>query len=125
MSLDWDVTKVHNYQEIKTDEEWPITYGLIFLTMSIGIREITEENCREVLTRIRCIEKVYGPTFQKPGQDGGPPEPRPVTIEDIKRRIGLKTNVNLMTKLQFLKNISSVMYDNIMQVVEYEERKAA
>lgn len=123
MSLDWDITKVKNSKEIKTDEEWPITEGLIFLTMNIGIREITEENCREFLTRIRVVERVYGPTFSRSTENG--PEPRPVTLLDLQRRVGLITNASKLTKIQFLKNLSNVLYDNIEREISYEEKKAA
>lgn len=119
MSLDWDITKVKNSKEIKSDQEWPITEALIFLTMNIGIREITEENQREVLTRLRCVEKVYGPTLHQNGA------PRPFTLLDLQRRVGLTTNASKLTKNQFLKNLSFAMYENAERTVNYEAEKAA
>src|SRR4051812_47317628 len=97
MSLNWDITKVENSSElcyIVPPVEWnvppamlyedgtmlnPKTKALIFLTMHTGIAVITEENAAEFYARSNVIERLLGET-------------NPITFEDVKAHIGLRTN---------------------------------
>ena len=89
MSLDWDVTKVKDSDTVcfvERDGEShlsPVTHDLIWLTLGIGIGEITNKTAHEFYTRMRMHWSVYGYTKAE----------RRVTWDDIVAHIGLRTNV--------------------------------
>lgn len=89
MSLDYDLRKVD--AAIRTDAEWPVTQAIIFLTMSIGMGEITATNVFDFAVRVHAAEAVMGPWVHTMSE--GAAVPRPITVADIRARIGLKTNV--------------------------------
>ena len=112
MALHWDLTKVkdthllHNVAAEKGGEppfpkgspedkagdyQWAITDGLIWMTMGVDMGRITEDNWLEFLTRVRLLEKLQG-AFMHKGD-----EPYYFTATDIRRRIGLSTNVATKT----------------------------
>ena len=114
MSLSIDVAKVYdwkNYCYIKvqdetTGEEYseynPVTKYLAWGSMAIGIGEITQLNYKEVYLRHDFMNRLSG-------------YPRgtnqlPVTLEDVRKNIGLKTNVVNEPKGKWLNRISKSMY---------------
>lgn len=84
MSLDWNVTKVKDWEDIKDGDNWAITQCLIFDMLGNGYWEVTEKNWADVYAR--SVERKGEPIM-----DHG--EPRNFTPEEIHRRIGLSTNV--------------------------------
>jgi hypothetical protein len=70
---------------------------VIFLTMSIGLNEVTEKNKVQFFNRLKFME-------------GGTPimrlndEPHPFTMDMVEECIGLTTNAGTMTKAQFVRN---------------------
>ena len=97
MSLDYNLTKLPE-RLWKNEKEWPITSALIWLTLLIGIGEITEKNWIEVAARIAFYERIHGSYLVSNGQ------PRPFQAEWVQLRIGLRTNVSFMTKTKFIKH---------------------
>lgn len=112
MALHWDLTKVkdthllHNVAKEKGgeplypkgsmedregDAQWAITDTLIWMTMAVDMGRITEDNWRDFLTRIRLLEKLQGAFMHKGG------EPYYLKARDIRRRVGLSTNVGTKT----------------------------
>ena len=89
MSLNWDVTQVKNSDEVcfvERDGEThlsPVTNDLIWLTIGIGIGEITEKTAHEFYARMLMHWGVYGYTKKE----------RRGTWDDIVAHIGLGTNV--------------------------------
>jgi hypothetical protein len=111
MALNWDITKVYRhknlYRKITTMNnegfELKEPYStIIILTITIGINNITEENHLQFYNRVNLIEKLYGPLFYK--STSKKPVAKYVTVEDVKRMIGLKTNAANISKAKFLKN---------------------
>lgn len=94
MSLNYDFMKCEGP---KDDNERVALDCLIWATMTVGLGEITEKNAHEFFSRIALYEKAQGP-FRTSGKGGVY-----FTPQEIKRWIGLKTNVSPMTKNQFLK----------------------
>lgn len=78
MSLDYDLTKCD--KSVMSDEEWPTTHNLIWLTMAVGIGDLSEKNAPEFYARVKVLEKVDG-------------KEEFFTPEMIRKRIGMKTNV--------------------------------
>jgi hypothetical protein len=59
MSLDWDISKVKNYEELCFDTEGdmnPLTSALINATTAIGMLRITEKNFEEF--HLRLLEEA-------------------------------------------------------------------
>jgi len=102
MALNYDLTRVKDYKKLwnRSDErlEMKEPYRtIIFCTMIVGMREITEENCSKFLERVSFVEKTKGSFFYKNKK------PLYITEKDINRMIGLQTNASLLTKAQFIK----------------------
>jgi hypothetical protein len=110
MSLDWDLTKIKNSEEVcweknedGTDKLNPVTESLIWLTMGIGIGNITEDNASEVYCRVAMYEKLFG-TMLSYWKDSKKVSV-PITPEDIHNHIGLSTNVGKETDAAWRKRI--------------------
>ena len=111
MSLVIDVAKVYDWknycyiktQDEKTGEEYdeynPATKYLAWGSMGIGIGEITQLNYKEVYLRHLFITKLSAYSNEMP-----------VTLEDVRKNIGLKTNVTHESKAKWLNRISKTMY---------------
>ena len=109
MSLNFDLTRINatDRAAIKTPEEWPVTEGLIFVTMAVGLNEITLKNIDEWAIRLRLYAAV---------------NPNAARLEaGLHARIGLHTNASRMTRPQFLK----LLADNIERDVQWQRRNAA
>ena len=105
MALNYDLTLIKNYKKLwerseitqeNTQMKEPYR-TIIFCTMIVGMREITEENCSQFHERVSFVEKTKGSFFYKNKK------PLPISEKDINRMIGLKTNASLLTKAQFIK----------------------
>jgi len=111
MALNWDITKVYRHKNLYRKEtimneavfklKEPFN-TIIILTITVGINNITEENHLQFYNRVNLIEKLYGPLFYK--STSKKPVAKYVTVEDVKRMIGLKTNAANISKAKFLKN---------------------
>jgi len=126
MSLTIDVAKVYDWKNYcytkvkdeKTGEEYdeynPTTKYLAWGSMAIGIGEITQLNYKEVYLRHDFMNRLSG-------------YPRgtnqlPVTLEDVRKNIGLKTNVTHEPKGKWLNRISKSMYWELEYNMEREEQ---
>jgi hypothetical protein len=72
-----------------------VTDTIIYMTIVVGMGEITEKNAAEFFARVELIQKLEGPTMV------GPDGPCNLTLDDIEKRIGLHTNVAMDTWRQF------------------------
>ncbi len=97
MALNWDLSKIKNRAEIQKGNEAAITDQMIWFTMFAGIGEITEANAGEFYARVHLIEKLSGAFLYRDK------EPMYITPADVRRRIGLKTNVSTITRPAFIK----------------------
>lgn len=105
MALNYDLREIKDYKKLwerseitqeNTQMKEPYR-TIIFCTMIVGMREITEENCSKFLERVSFVEKTQGSFFYKNKK------PLYILEKDINRMIGLKTNASLLTKTQFIK----------------------
>ena len=73
---------------------------LIFLTMNIGMNEITKKNYKKFYNRLHFLESQLpsGAYLTYAG------ESMPYTLEMVEDLIGLKTNATNLTKSKFVKN---------------------
>lgn len=95
MPLNWNIENCTNWKELGMRRQWPTTDALIWATMAIGIGEITEQNYEEFYRRLHTIEETAGTFLNHEGK------PSFITLAEVKRRIGLRTNAGLITKKTF------------------------
>ena len=81
MSLNWDIGECRDFEELKSDEEWPATHTAIFMSLISGFAGITEDNWAEWYARVALWGRFV---------DGR--NDAPLTPEQVHRRIGLSTN---------------------------------
>ena len=120
MSLDWNVSEVKNMESVcfelrQEDEETPgrylnpITKELIWATIAIEMGQITEKNYCEFWMRLSMNDLVYGPRI---GYRKGS---RSITLEEVRKHIGLRTNVGTKPVTQ--------MYKRLLKAVEKSQQK--
>lgn len=137
MPLSWNVENVKDNDEVTTwvpdhddpsgrykagDRMWhPVTEALVWLSISTGINEITEENAAEVFARINLSERLNGPQLIRAIDPETGERPKDaaafITPEEVERHIGLWTNASPKTRTQFLKTFE---YDLNSAAQRYE-----
>ena len=125
MSLSIDVEKIYDWanycyvtkHDEDTGEEYseynPVTKYLAWGSMAIGIGEITQLNYKEVYLRHLFMNKLT--------TRGLVSNIMPVTLEDVRKNIGLKTNVVNEPKGKWLNRISKTLYWELEYNMEREE----
>lgn len=105
MSLNFELTKIKDYKSVCWTGEGDnarinvVTEMIIFGTMFVGIREITEANAEVFTCRLADWWQSEGPIGEV--GDGGKVTWRQVTLEEVKAHIGLKTNASNLTPRQW------------------------
>ena len=121
MSLNWTIEQVRNWQEVRKNVVLNNAVdSMIWLTMAIGINEITDENREEVYLRIKLMEGAKGLSYSYSNDqrrkypdiakhvktatrmDG---QFSAFSQEVINRLVGLKTNASIMSREKFLRSI--------------------
>jgi hypothetical protein len=106
MSLNWDLTKIDDFDEISTKAESGITDALIYATLFCGLEKITASNAPEWNFRLSFYQKLYGELLQGASdacREAGETDPdhehertcygpAALTWQHVERRIGLSTN---------------------------------
>lgn len=84
------------YTNSTGEDEWTAeANSIVFQMMFIGMHDITEDNAPEVWRRVDLNQRLYGHLWLRGG------EPVFLTKADIKRFIGLTTNVAEESKQKF------------------------
>ena len=125
MSLNWNVEDVHDFEVLHEDENgsgWAITKAIVFRTMLINMGEITEKNCEEFYTRIALCDECLGPSLGMTDEDGEMKDYF-ISLADVKRRIGLNTNVSEDSKAKFNGWLMRTMRSDIERSIR-EQKKA-
>ena len=121
MSLNWTIEQVRNWQEVRKNVVLNNAVdSMIWMTMAIGINEITDENREEVYLRIKLMEGAKGLSYSysKDQLRKYPDIAKHVKTatrmdgqfsafsqEVINRLVGLKTNASIMSREKFLRSI--------------------
>jgi hypothetical protein len=101
MALNWDVSKVENYEEIMNDDNYVVTESIIFYTMFVGMPVISQTNYTEFFSRVHLQERLFGSTVYQVDENNNRVD-FPITLDEVKSRIGLRTNADTFTKSKFL-----------------------
>lgn len=121
MSLDLNVENVKDWKtkcKLPNDDFTPLVTAITFLTMVIGLREITEKNYKDFYARIFMWERLAKPFLQKIGPNHV--EDQPITLADVQSLIGLKTNASTTSWTQYLSKMRKYIEGKVK-----EEAKAA
>lgn len=110
MSLNWDITRCKDSEELLTEEQYPTTEAMIFATMGTGIGELTDKTAPEFYARL--VASGYYPG---------------VTPQIVARYIGLRTNVFPMeTRTKWLKRVvGSHMDDSLRTFARVQQEESA
>ena len=123
MSLNWDMTKCD--ESVKTEENWPVTNGIIWATMSLGMGTIDESTIYEFCVRLAIWQKMFSPFLYQDYGDGNR-KPRPIVYEDVVLRMGLSTNVGTESKAKWknrmMANLRSNAERQVGQAIEKMEQ---
>jgi hypothetical protein len=109
MSLDFNLRGIKDFENVCFQERdgekdhTPRTRAMIWATMYTGIPHITEKNFEEFYVRVRLYERLFGAGVER--YEGGTHTPVYCTLDDVKKFIGLRTNADSMTDLQFDKRV--------------------
>ena len=128
MSLGWNLTKIANRESLcwlpdgDSKKLNPITEALIWRSLSLDLGEITEKNASEWLFRTRYYSQVFGRPLNRRVEKGGHEsvESFDFSIEDIRRHIGLHTNVSTKSRKSFLKRIGEQLECEVERDVRRE-----
>ena len=121
MSLDWNVGKVKDFDKwgwVKDEagEEVlnPLTDRLIWATMAVELGDITEKNADEFYIRLQTLGYRFGSKGYAT-----------ITREDVRKHIGLKTNVSNETRKSWLrermKRVEGFMEHETRQLKQEDE----
>lgn len=111
MSLDWNLINASNRQELLSAQEKPITEALVFECVHVGMRDITEKNWRTFYTRSLLYRRFIHADILLPS--------------DIRKRIGLQTNVTNESKSKWLERVWKEAESRAKNLIAMEDRATA
>lgn len=118
MAVNADWSKVRDHEELhKDDNQWKLTeafmtfgygYGLFDY---IGMNSLTEANVAEAWMRLSLMQSLTpkGAFFHL--WTGTESVPVPVTLDDLVRRIGLRSNYSTMTRSAWMTKKLKLVFD--------------
>lgn len=123
MSLNWNLTDIQNHEEVWSEDhpkESSITEAIIWDTMAVDMGKITEDNYRAFYARLVMFNQAAGITDDR------------VTLADVKRRVGLRTNVTTTSDAAYKGRLYRILKERADREVSkqagwiaHEKRKAA
>lgn len=123
MSLNWDATEVLDWKELHSDEtEQMTTQACVFTCMYIGMGVITPANWQEWFIRANIWERCFGSYLREGSKDKGW-VPVFITVADVIRRIGLRTNAQTYSTTQFKSKIFDILQGKAIDEMQQEDVK--
>jgi hypothetical protein len=132
MSLNWDISGIRDYDELKVivndDGDWKLdarTEAFIWTSMATGLGRnwsLDADFAPEFYARVKLLEELDGPLVNYPKDselDGC------TSWQDVERRIGLKVNVSPVSRASFIKNVVTRRLDSAKQRYETEAKQLA
>lgn len=111
MALNWDITKCNEMVELQSETEWPITNAIIWYTIGVDLGEITDKNVGEFYARVKLWEAIQGATLKMYKGDNKTDDTY-LSFEDVRKRIGLITNVSDTSRTKFVNKAKRIMTTN-------------
>ena len=135
MSLQWDLTKIENHQDLcwlenkdpnkKEGDNFylnPVTEALIHLSMFTGINRITEKNYKELALRLVELE-IIGIAWLPQETDTESTSHLPSNLkrnprkDEVKSHIGLSTNVTPRNNRQWGSEVKRIIRDQAQEFI--------
>jgi hypothetical protein len=117
MSLNFNLRKCADHEALTADDQWPTTEIMIMMTMAVDIGDLRNEAmAKEFFLRCQFYEKVVGPFL--PGR-------KAITLDEVKRYIGLNTNVSYMRRPSWIKRMTDNFFHEKTFEMNREAAKAA
>lgn len=111
MSLNWSLENVENGQELASNMD-ATTESIIWYTMLIGMPSITEDNAVEFYKRVAFYEKLFGSNVYHIDENNNRVSDY-ITIDDINKHIGLRTNASTITATKYRNHIVQQFFKEI------------
>ena len=96
----------------------PMTSGLVWSMMSVGLGVISEKNVGEFIFRLRLTDKLFGTMLSN---DKGP---MPISDDEVRAHIGLSTNVSDESRTTWVKRTLKHYERDLADTGRYEAEKA-
>lgn len=128
MSLDWNLAEIADADTVCWTTAsnpytgkpevvlHPRTETIIWACMSIGLGRITTENALDFYARVSLFERLFG-VSRRVFVDGKHIV-APITLDDIRAHIGLRTNVSNETHAKWSKRIVALYIDDTTRRAE-------
>lgn len=100
MALSWDVTRCEDGDALLWEPQYDTTVAMVFACLFIDMQEISDKTYQEFYARVSLWEEALGKIR---GEKYGP-----LTLEEVKRYIGLRTNVLTKSRKDFEKRFGNV-----------------
>lgn len=111
MSLDYQLGGIKNWETVCRNEDKSlksVTRNIIFSTMAVDIGHITEKNALEFFLRLQVSDAL-----------SQWPKAEPITLEQIRQHIGLRTNVSDKPRASWFKR----HFEGAEREILYRERR--
>jgi hypothetical protein len=96
MSLNYNLSKVADFDAITSEKQWPTTQSIIFECIAVGLSGLDAKNLQEFKIRSDFWRKLEGLDL--------------IPVEELQKRIGLTVNVVKETWTQFVKRHAEGFY---------------
>ena len=104
MALHWDLSKVSRWkQKMGSPNNRVFFNALLHSFLIIGVREVSESNINEIWERLQRYENIFGPMLETVKG-----KPVKITKSDLRKWIGLTTNVSPLIDSEFDKHIRNI-----------------
>jgi len=123
MALHANYQKIDNWEALYEDAPGGKKLGvvwetLVLFSMPVGLGQITEGNVDEWWFRLKVLEKLHGPAFTS-----GTGEKFDFGYSDVRRMIGLTTNVSNISRAKFMANCKLLLAEAGEREARYGKRK--
>ena len=109
--------------QVEETGEWGITNALIWGTVAVDMGQITNSNVGEFYARIKVWELVTGALVTRNNQEEDTWNDYFLSFADIQKRIGLTTNVSVVSITNWFKRIDRINADNYYKKAPISKNK--
>ncbi len=121
MSLNWNIAKVKEQKTLcwigegEEVEMRKATEYLLFLTITLGMREITAKNYKKFYARLNMYERLLG-SMRSYSIDQHESGDQFYTLAEVEAHIGLTTNASNLTDSAFLRHIAKLHEQRCLRI---------
>jgi hypothetical protein len=122
MPLNWNATKVQNFDKLDAQELEAVIWALY----AVGVPTLTKATIHEAAMRIQLLEAVRGPLFERWSTEDDATYPTRIRTQRslthaVYAYVGLSTNVSKVSRAAFLKSLAEEGVRTLQANLEAEE----